>query len=216
MLNQPMKLLLVAGVVAVLGASFLSQNFDTSVDARPVAPTSAGSEPGMVAANKPVTRSWYGGWFEGMSFRRDPVPPPRPQPAPVSRPQQSRATGVGSVMIAADRGGQYHSSVDIDGQQIPMLVDTGATVVALRHEDAQKLGIMPMPSDYTVKISTANGEIHAARTTLRDVRVENIAVQNVSAVVMPEGALHKSLLGMSFLRRLKRFEVASGNLVLQP
>ena len=41
-------------------------------------------------------------------------------------------------------------------------------------------------------------------------------MQNVDAVVMPEGALQKSLLGMSFLRKLKRFEVASGNLVLQP
>ncbi|MDP4595015.1 MAG: TIGR02281 family clan AA aspartic protease [Beijerinckiaceae bacterium] len=128
----------------------------------------------------------------------------------------SKASGFGDVTIAADKGGQYSSQVEIDGQSIPMLVDTGATVVSLRAEDAQKLGIVPMPGDYTVKLSTANGEITAARTTLRSVRIDNITVNDVDAVILPEGALHKSLLGMSFLNKLQKFEVASGNLVLRP
>jgi aspartyl protease family protein len=216
MLNQPIKLLLFAGIAAVLAASMLSQNFDSGVAARPVATAPAADGSRMAVPAQPAQRSWYSGWFEGMSFRRESAPPPRPSAAPVPGQRQSQATGSGSVMIASDRGGQFHSPVEIDGQQIPMLVDTGATVVALRFEDAQRLGVMPMPSDYKVKINTANGEIRAARTMLREVRVENITVQNVDAVVMPEGALQKSLLGMSFLRKLKRFEVASGNLVLQP
>ena len=119
-------------------------------------------------------------------------------------------------MIAADQGGQFNTSVEIGGQLVPMLVDTGATVIALSAKDAQLLGISPMPSDFTVKISTANGVIKAARTMLSEVRLENITVRGVQAVVMPEGALQKSLLGMSFLRKLKRFEVASGKLILRP
>ena len=216
MLNQPIKLLLFAGVAAVLGASLLSQNFESGVAARPVTATPANDGSRMATPAPAAQRSWYSGLFEGMSFRREAAPQPRPQAAPTARQKQSQATGSGSVMIASDRGGQFHSQVEVDSQQFSMLVDTGATVVALRSEDAQKLGVMPIPSDYTVKINTANGEIRAARTMLREVRVENITVQNVDAVVMPEGALQKSLLGMSFLRKLKRFEVASGNLVLQP
>ncbi|MGE3247680.1 MAG: TIGR02281 family clan AA aspartic protease [Beijerinckiaceae bacterium] len=211
MLNQPIKILLGAGVVAVLGSSLLSHNYQA-----PPLPASAAA----AVSNKPTVpanRGWYSNWFEGISFRRAGQSAPAQRPAaPVQTPQQTGASGFGAVTIASDPGGQYSTAAEIDGQSIPMLVDTGATVVALRFEDAQRLGIMPMPSDYTVKISTANGEIAAARTHLREVRVENIRVADVQAVVMPQGALSKSLLGMTFLKRLARFEVASGNLVLRP
>ncbi len=210
MINQPMKLLAAAGVIAVLSASFLSHNVNTTVVAAPVVTTA----PTQTAVRTPPSRSWYSGWFEGMEFNRTIATPPQ-RPA-VNMAAVTPASGVGSVTISADRGGQYHASVDLEGLRIPMLVDTGATVVALRHEDALRLGLSPMPSDYTVKISTANGEISAARVRLREVRVENIRVSDVQAVVMPEGALGKSLLGMSFLKRLARFEVESGNLVLHP
>ncbi len=210
MTNQPMKLLAAAGIIAVLSASFLSYNVNTTVVAAPA----AASAPAQAALRPPPSRSWYSGWFEGMEFNRTIAPPP--QRPVVNTAAIAPASGVGSVTISADRSGQYHASVDLEGQRIPMLVDTGATVVALRHEDALRLGLSPMPSDYTVKISTANGEISAARVRLREVRVENIRVSDVQAVVMPEGALGKSLLGMSFLKRLARFEVESGNLVLRP
>ncbi len=212
MTGQSLKLLLVAGIAAVLGASFLSSRFEANVSAAPASSSSSG----LSAPSKPVQRSWFGGLFDGISFRSSSQPvrqPARPQRVPR---QQSGASGFGAVMIAADSGGQFNSRVEIDGRMIPMLVDTGATVVALRAQDARRLGINPMPSDYTVKISTANGDIRAARTRLRAVRIENITVHDVDAVVMPERALGKSLLGMSFLRKLSRFEVASGNLVLRP
>ena len=87
---------------------------------------------------------------------------------------------------------------EIEGQRIPMLVDTGATVIALSHKDAMRLGVSPMPSDYTVRISTANGEIRAARTTLRAVRIENLTVRDVSAVVMPRGGACQKPVGHEF------------------
>lgn len=214
MLNQPLKLMLVVGAVAFLGASLLSQKFDTSGLAPSAPARAANGGTKLAKPADPVSRSWYSGWFEGMSFRSS----PKPARAPISPnpPKVSSTTGFGSVMIAADQGGQFNTSVEIGGQLVPMLVDTGATVIALSAKDAQLLGISPLPSDFTVKISTANGVIKAARTTLSEVRLENITVRDVQAVVMPEGALQKSLLGMSFLRKLKRFEVASGKLILRP
>lgn len=212
MTNQPLKLLFAAGVIAVLSASFLSHNVNGTVVAGPDGPPQAETVKVQTAPNR--SRSWFSSWFEGMEFNSKPVAPPPPAVARVAAAPP--AAGFGSVIITADRGGQYHTSVEVDGLRIPMLVDTGATVVALRHEDALRIGVAPMPSDYTVRISTANGEIAAARVRLREVRIENIRVADVQAVVMPEGAMSKSLLGMSFLKRLARFEVESGNLVLRP
>ncbi|MBM3607183.1 MAG: TIGR02281 family clan AA aspartic protease [Alphaproteobacteria bacterium] len=126
------------------------------------------------------------------------------------------ATGFGAVALDADAAGHYHARIEIDGQTIPMLVDTGASVVALRFEDASNLGINPMPDEFNIKLSTANGEIQAARVRLREVRLENITVSDVDAVVLPSGALGQSLLGISFLKKLASFEIASGQLLLRP
>ena len=211
MLNQPIKLLLISGVLAVMAASVFSHRSGSRLAA---APTAAPSQPSN-AAPAGRSRSWFSGWFDGMEFNRSPPPT---QTAHVGRAPAAPkvARGFGEVLLAADRSGHYHARVEIDGQGIAMLVDTGATVVALRHEDAQRLGILPMPSDYTVRMSTANGDIYGARARLREVRVENIIVADVQAVVLPRGALRKSLLGMSFLRKLAKFEVSGGNLILRP
>ncbi len=69
---------------------------------------------------------------------------------------------------------------------------------------------------YTTPLATANGELRAARTTLRNVRVNGITAYDVQAIVLPRGASSVSLLGMSFLSKLGGFEVARGNLILKP
>ena len=63
-------------------------------------------------------------------------------------------------------------------------------------------------------MSTANGSVNAAPVTLREVRIDRIVLRDVDAVVLPQGRLSGSLLGMSFLRRLASFEVSKGRLVL--
>lgn len=126
------------------------------------------------------------------------------------------ATGSGPVTIEPDRGGHYRARVEIQGRRIPMLVDTGATLVALSEEDAHAVGVFPMPSDYTVRLSTANGEARGAAVMLREVRIDNIVARDVQAVVLPRGLMGQSLLGMSFLRKLRGFEIAEGRLVLKP
>lgn len=218
-MNQPIKLLLVCAMVAVLGASFASHSLgDRGVTAVATAAPAQTAGNGLQPAQR--SRSWFSGWFDGMEFNRTAAPPPAitqaaRSPAP-SAPASQPARGFGDVRLQADRGGQYHANVEIDGQTVPMLVDTGATVVALRQEDAQRLGISVMPSDFTNPVSTANGQISGARVRLREMRVENIVVHDVTALVLPQGALQKSLLGMSFLRKLAKFEVSGDNLILRP
>ncbi|QGM98506.1 retropepsin-like aspartic protease family protein [Methylocystis parvus] len=120
------------------------------------------------------------------------------------------------VRIAADRVGQYSTDVEVNGARLyRMMVDTGATLVALSYEDAAAAGLYPAPADYKYQVNTANGVAHVARVRLNDVRIGNIVVHDVDAVVGERGALSGSLLGMTFLSKLQKFSIESGALVLQ-
>ncbi len=136
--------------------------------------------------------------------------------AAMARNAPGKASGSQKVEISADAAGQYHAMVEIDGRMVNMLVDTGATFVSLTHEDAASLGLRLAPSDYNVPLLTANGELRAARTRLRRVRISAITANDIPAIVLPRGASSVSLLGMSFLKTLKGIEVASGTLVMRP
>ena len=95
------------------------------------------------------------------------------------------------------------------------MVDTGASVIALKAEDADMLGIHPAERDFTAVVRTANGTVRAAPVQLGMVEVEGLMLRDVAAWVMPEHALSDNLLGMSFLTRLHHFEYTDGKLVLE-
>lgn len=132
------------------------------------------------------------------------------QPTEPRQPASSR-----SLTVDSDRLGHFRVDARIDGQSIDFLVDTGASVIALRETDAARARIFPSASDYNAAISTANGKIKAARATLNRVEIGGITVYDVQAVVLPDEALAQSLLGVSFLSKLRRYEVANGRLVLE-
>lgn len=117
--------------------------------------------------------------------------------------------------IAPDRTGNFVTNVEIDGQQIRMMVDTGASLVALSDKDARAVGITVNPADYRYRIKTANGIGVAAKVTLASVQIGTMEVDHVAAFVMPPGALWRSLLGMSALSRLGSVNMERGRLVLR-
>ena len=119
------------------------------------------------------------------------------------------------LTVAADYRGHYVVHPSVDNFRVKMLVDTGASLVALTAADARALGIRLSSSDYKISLSTANGTVKGARVNLREVRLGSILVRNVEAVVLPEGALSMSLLGTSFLGKLKGYEVQTGRMVLR-
>jgi aspartyl protease family protein len=98
---------------------------------------------------------------------------------------------------------------------IEFLVDTGASLVVLRETDAAMIGIRPMRGDYTARVSTANGKAKAAPVKLERVEIGDITVFDVPALVMPDEALSQNLLGVAFLSKLRRYEVADGRMVLE-
>jgi aspartyl protease family protein len=142
-----------------------------------------------------------------------PVVAPAQKPA-APAPRDSDAFGFRRVDLPIGPGGHFRANVEIDGRTIPMLVDTGASYVALSAEDADRLGVTPRPSDFTMTMYTANGRAKAAPVRLHAVHVDTLSVYDVDAVVAQPGAMNGSLLGMSFLRRLTRFEAQSDRLRL--
>jgi aspartyl protease family protein len=133
---------------------------------------------------------------------------------PTDEPRELATSGR-SVMLDADRQGHFQVEGRVDGSYLDFVVDTGASLVVLRESAAAQAGIRPQPRDYTATAVTANGKISAARATIDRIEVGGITVYDVPAMVLPDEALAKNLLGVSFLSRLKRYEYADGRLVLE-
>ena len=119
------------------------------------------------------------------------------------------------VEIEAERNGHFSAEADINGRSIPVMIDTGATMVVLSYEDAERAGLLLTDKDFTRAVSTANGTARVAPVTLDRVSIGNITVRDVPAAVAESGRLRTSLLGMTFLSRLSRFDMRAGRLVLQ-
>lgn len=117
--------------------------------------------------------------------------------------------------IAGDRRGHFAVEGRVEGTPIPLMVDTGASLVVLREEDAERIGIHLRRSDFTGRSSTANGTGAYAPVTLRRLSVGGIEIRDVEAAVVPRGRLGVNLLGMSFLRRLRSFDIAGNRITLR-
>lgn len=134
-----------------------------------------------------------------------------PAPAPVS----ASSSGLRMVALQADSRGHFVTDARANNQFVRVLVDTGASVVALTAEDARKIGISAARGEGTMSVSTANGVVRVPRVRIPELRLQSLVVRDVEAVIMPEGAMSHTLLGMSFLKRLGSFEMQGKTLVLK-
>ncbi len=125
-------------------------------------------------------------------------------------PQLNAATA-----LKAGQNGHFIVKVEINGRDVRVMVDTGASAVALSYEDAHDVGLHPGNLDYNIPVSTANGVVKAAGVNLDKIEIDGVRVSDVQGLVMPEGVMRGSLLGMSFLGKLKSFKVEDGVLYLK-
>jgi aspartyl protease family protein len=141
---------------------------------------------------------------------------PSPTTAMAVEREQPRTatTNSRSLVIKRDDSGHFAVDARVDGRRIAFMVDTGASQITIRESDASRLGFHPARRDYSVRISTANGEGRAAVVDLQSVEVGDITVRNLRALVVPDEALGVNLLGMSFLSRV-RWTHERGRLTLE-
>ena len=99
--------------------------------------------------------------------------------------------------------------------RVAFTLDTGASSVVLRWEDAVRLKIPVRSLNYDVEVMTANGRGLAAETVLPSLSIGPLTQVNVKALVEKPGALHENLLGMSYLNKLESFTVSNDKVVLR-
>ena len=132
--------------------------------------------------------------------------------APLRGPQGSEPE---AAAVPKGPDGHYWAQGLVDDAPVRFLVDTGASAVALTPQDAERLGLHPADLLYTQPVRMAGGDSLAARVRLDSVSIGGVRLKGVDALVVGRG-LPASLLGMSYLGRLSRFEATPTGLVLHP
>jgi aspartyl protease family protein len=128
---------------------------------------------------------------------------------------EESAGGLTEVRLRRRLDGHFTANVEVNGTPVSMIVDTGATSIVLRPQDARKAGIDVDALTFRVPVLTANGRTMAARVRLDKVGIGPLDRQKVEALVAQPGALTQSLLGMSFLSRLRSYEFSGDFLTLR-
>ena len=128
-----------------------------------------------------------------------------------SRPSET-GPAANTLVYPANEQGHVILEAVINGASMRLLVDTGASLISLTAADARAAGISRAELVFDHLANTANGTVHVARMTLREVRIGQLSVYDVPAAVLEN--LNISLLGMSFLSRLQSYEMRNGKLTI--
>jgi aspartyl protease family protein len=120
--------------------------------------------------------------------------------SPASLGERGQASS-GRISLPADGGGHFMGSGSINGRPVQFLVDTGASTVALSVADAERIGLA-FREGPSVRIGTANGLAKGWRVKLASVRIGDVEVYDVDAIVTPQG-MPFVLLGNSYLNRFQ-------------
>lgn len=130
-------------------------------------------------------------------------------------PTMAVARQEGEVTLKKAWDGHFRAMAEVNGANVGMLVDTGASIVLLTFEDAAAIGLDPANLRFTQPVVTANGKAHVAPVTLDYVAIGAVGLARVKAAVAERGRLHSSLLGMSFLGRLEETTFRRSTLTLR-
>ena len=142
---------------------------------------------------------------------------PRNSPAGVAvseGDEDGTEDGLDQLEIPPGQHGQFVLEAEINGEPIEFLVDTGASLVVLDSDTAERLGFDIDSLEFTGMARTANGTAPIARIILDEIVIGDLTVSAVEAAVIKK-PMPTSLLGMSFLARLDGYEVRDSSLVLR-
>jgi aspartyl protease family protein len=120
-----------------------------------------------------------------------------------------------TVELARSQVGDFPIAAQVNGARVNMILDTGASSVVLTNEAAKAAGLPLEMVKYSVNVETANGRALTAAVTLDKVVIGGITERSVPALIAQPGQLKTSLLGMSFLNRLRGWEVRGDKLMMR-
>ena len=122
-------------------------------------------------------------------------------------------TKTGQIIVPRSGDGHYYLSAQINNANVRFVVDTGATDLVLTMDDAKRVGLDPDTLVFQGRANTANGQVSTAFVMLKEVQLGTTVDRDVRAVVNG-GEMKQSLLGMGYLQRWGRIEIANGELIL--
>ena len=129
-------------------------------------------------------------------------------------PEYAVQTGSRELTISEGEDGHYHVYGLVNGMKVRFLVDTGASDIVLDPADATRLGIDLNSLSFDKPFGSANGVGYGASMELADLSVGAIHFSNVR-VTVNRAPMGSSLLGMTFLKRLKSYSFSGGKLILR-
>ncbi|WP_425039114.1 retropepsin-like aspartic protease family protein [Primorskyibacter sp. S187A] len=129
-------------------------------------------------------------------------------------PRQAVFADAGQIELPLQPDGHYYMMADVNGVATRFVVDTGASAVVLTQEAANAAGITPDELAFTSIANTANGPVRTASVVLDTLAVGGIEKRGFR-VLVNEGEMPESLLGMTYLSTFSRIEIAGGKLVLE-
>lgn len=129
-------------------------------------------------------------------------------------PSQAVFAEDGRIELPRAPDGHYYATLDVNGVPVRFVVDTGATAVVLTRDAAERAGFDSSQLMFFSEAMTANGAVRTAPVSLDAVALGPFVDRSVPAYVNA-GEMETSLLGMTYLQRFDRLEIARGTMVLE-
>lgn len=118
-----------------------------------------------------------------------------------------------AIQLARESNGHFYADVQINGQPVRVLVDTGASGIALSRGDAQRAGLAVSAGMFQVIGQGADGDVHGEQVRLDRVTLGPKTVEGMPAVVLDAG--EQSLLGQSFLSEFDTVQISGDTMILR-
>lgn len=167
---------------------------------------SRSSSDAVEAANQPATISGNHDNWTTHKVRKD-----RSLAAAAASDNSGRPS---EVLLSRAGDSHFYADTEIDGRNIRMLVDSGASIVALTRRDAEAIGINVDDLPIGGSANTAGGVVPMRPVVLDSVEVDGIKVRDVQAAVI-DADMGVSLLGQSFLSKLAAVNVEGDTMTLR-
>ncbi|MEM1052205.1 MAG: TIGR02281 family clan AA aspartic protease [Pseudomonadota bacterium] len=119
----------------------------------------------------------------------------------------------GTYTLSREYDGHFYASTSVNGVGLRMMVDTGASVIALTGSDARAAGIFWDQSEVRPIARGASGTVYGVARTLDEVDVGGFTRRNVRAMIVPHG-LDISLLGQSYLGQISSVQIEGNAMIL--
>lgn len=130
---------------------------------------------------------------------------------------QPRLSVEGSeTVIPLSSDGHYWVRATINGAELDLMVDTGATITSLSQDGAEAVGLEPDPLVAPALLNTANGQVMARAGIIGELSFGTITARNLEAMILPAEGLDTNVLGMNLLNQLMSWRVENERLILVP